>query len=377
MDLLLILTYSAICIAIFKIFRIPLNKWTVPTAALGGIVLVGTLVFLMNYNHPHSYSAVRAFVSTPIIPNVKGLVSEVPITANTPLKEGSVLFRIDPTPFEAVVAQKQAALNLAKAQIKQMSELVEQAEAGVDKANSNRDRTLQAYERFQEVAKNGGVSEMALENRHQYYISAEASLESAEAVLSQRLLERDSQQTSVLEQRTAELARAEFDLVSTTVHAPSDGYVTHVRVRPGMMATSMPFKPLMTFISTAEADHVVVASFRQNAVQRLKKGYEAEIMFPSIPGRVFKAEVMGTLPAIGEGEMQASGSMATTRQLTAANHALVPVKVRIKDDISNYILPDGVFCEVAVYSDKMHHVAIMRKILLRMKSWQNFIYLDH
>ena len=33
MDLLLILTYTAICVAVFKIFRIPLNKWTVPTAA--------------------------------------------------------------------------------------------------------------------------------------------------------------------------------------------------------------------------------------------------------------------------------------------------------------------------------------------------------
>jgi multidrug resistance efflux pump len=72
MDLLLILTYTAICIAIFKIFKIPLNKWTVPTAVLGGIVLVGGLVFLMNYNHPHSRTAFRAFVTTPIIPNVKG-----------------------------------------------------------------------------------------------------------------------------------------------------------------------------------------------------------------------------------------------------------------------------------------------------------------
>ena len=27
MDLLLILTYGALCIAIFKIFKIPLNKW--------------------------------------------------------------------------------------------------------------------------------------------------------------------------------------------------------------------------------------------------------------------------------------------------------------------------------------------------------------
>ena len=49
MDLLLILTYTAVCVAIFKIFRIPLNKWTVPTAALGGVLLIGTLIMLMNY----------------------------------------------------------------------------------------------------------------------------------------------------------------------------------------------------------------------------------------------------------------------------------------------------------------------------------------
>ena len=39
MELLLIATYSAICVAVFKIFRIPVNKWTLPTAALGGILL--------------------------------------------------------------------------------------------------------------------------------------------------------------------------------------------------------------------------------------------------------------------------------------------------------------------------------------------------
>jgi len=34
MDLLIILTYTAICVSIFKVFKIPLNKWSVPTAVL-------------------------------------------------------------------------------------------------------------------------------------------------------------------------------------------------------------------------------------------------------------------------------------------------------------------------------------------------------
>lgn len=65
MDLLLILSYVALCVAIFKIFKIPLNKWTVPTAALGGILLIGTLILLMNYNHPHTNLGGQFFVTTP------------------------------------------------------------------------------------------------------------------------------------------------------------------------------------------------------------------------------------------------------------------------------------------------------------------------
>ena len=57
MDVLLLLTYTAICVVVFKVFKIPLNKWSVPTAALGGAILIGTLILLMNYNHPYSNMA--------------------------------------------------------------------------------------------------------------------------------------------------------------------------------------------------------------------------------------------------------------------------------------------------------------------------------
>ena len=35
MERLLILIYTGLCVAIFKIFRIPVNKWSLSTAALG------------------------------------------------------------------------------------------------------------------------------------------------------------------------------------------------------------------------------------------------------------------------------------------------------------------------------------------------------
>ena len=52
MELLLALIYVSICVAIFKIFKIPVNQWSLSTAVLGGIVGIFLLLLIMNYNHP-------------------------------------------------------------------------------------------------------------------------------------------------------------------------------------------------------------------------------------------------------------------------------------------------------------------------------------
>ncbi len=90
MDILLILTYAALCVAVFKIFRIPLNKWTVPTAVLGGVVIIGTLLLLMNYNHPYSEVVRQYYTTTPILSEVRGRVVDVPVQPHTPLKKGDL-----------------------------------------------------------------------------------------------------------------------------------------------------------------------------------------------------------------------------------------------------------------------------------------------
>ena len=110
MDLLIIMTYAAFAYGCFKIFKIPVNKWTVPTAVLGGVFIVAGLVLTMNYNHPYTYVAQKAVIGVPIIAQVSGVVSEVPVTPNQPLKAGEVLFRIDPTIYQARVDRLQADL---------------------------------------------------------------------------------------------------------------------------------------------------------------------------------------------------------------------------------------------------------------------------
>ena len=74
MELLLILIYAAFAIGIFKLFKIPVNGFSLLTAALGGAAMLALLVLSMNYNHPFSSEGRFYFVTTPITPTVSGRV---------------------------------------------------------------------------------------------------------------------------------------------------------------------------------------------------------------------------------------------------------------------------------------------------------------
>lgn len=50
------------------------------------------------------------YISTPIVPLVKGRVEEVKVTNNQRVRKGDVLFRLDPEPFKQQVASLQAQL---------------------------------------------------------------------------------------------------------------------------------------------------------------------------------------------------------------------------------------------------------------------------
>lgn len=383
MELLLILTYAALCIAIFKIFRIPVNKWTLPTAVLGGIFLIGTILLVMNYNHPFTNNARIYFATTPIIPDVKGRVIDVPVQANERLKPGDVLFRIDPKPYEYEVDQRRAALVEAEQNVDQLRAAYEAAQATVQQATAQRDRAQQEFERYNKANQNarakgseGPFSAAEIENRRQTALAAEGALEAAESKAEQAGIAYHSQigeeHTQVARLR-ASLADAEYDLKLTTVRAPGEGFVTQVALRPGMYTVPVPLRPVMVFVH--HDDRTLAAGFQQNALQRVRAGDEAEIAFDAVPGRIFKGRVSGVLDAIATGQMQAQGTLQDMgeRPLDAGRAVAT---IELHDDISGFNLPGGAAAQVAVYTPYAHHFAIIRRILLRMRSWENFVFLE-
>jgi multidrug resistance efflux pump len=239
MEILLTLTYVALCYAIFKLFRIPVNQWTLATAALGGIFGLSLLFITMAYNHPFSTNARIYFTVTPVLAGIRGRVIEVPVEdkTNQHLEAGEVLFKIDPKPYEYAVAEKRAGLADAEASVAQLKASVDQATASAQKSKAERDLAETNYERQKELFEKSVVAQATLDTATRNRDAADQAL--AAALAAQDRAQQaygatvDGEHSAIVRLRN-ELADAEYNLSETVVKAPTSGFVTEVSLRPGM-----------------------------------------------------------------------------------------------------------------------------------------------
>ncbi len=375
MDLLLILTYAAFAYAAFRLFKIPVNGFTLLTAALGGIFLIGALLLGMNYNHPFTSQARFYFNTTPIVPGVSGVVTEVPVKANTLVKTGDVLFRIDPAPFENAVKAKEAALAAAIQTTHQLRATADAAQKKLESSLADRDSAKDVFERSKKLLETGAIAQVQFERAKNTFNAAEATAQSAKSEADRALLEAEAVVQGVntdVARLQAELDTAKFNLEQSVVRAPTDGMVQQNFLRPGMYAASMPLRPVMIFLHNEKPKFA--AAFLQNSAQRIDEGSEAEFILPAVPGRFFKGKIVMGGAYIPQGQLQPSGNLVDPEQIKGEGRILVVIEP--EEDLSKYLVVPGSTAQVAVYTHHMHHLAIMRKVLLRMKSWTNFIFGD-
>jgi multidrug resistance efflux pump len=309
----LIIVYSMIMWLVFKVFKVPLNKWTGTTAVLGGVASIGFLLLMMGMYHPFTKEARIYTLTTPVLPTVKGRIIEVNVKTGDRIKEGDTLFRIDPQPFQYAVNQLEAELILAESNLSDATELFEKQFA----------------------------SEKDVER-------AQASVDSL----------------------VAQLANARFELAETDIRSEGEGYMAQVRLRPGALAVPMPMKPLMTFVN--DQDRFLLGGFQQNPLQNIQPGFEAEVIFIALPGKVFSATVAGMSEIMGQGQLLPDDRLISVEGVTRPGRVLV--RIDIEDDLSAYQLPAGAKAYIAVYSETWKPVAMIRKVILRVMSWENYLF---
>ena len=249
--------------------------------------------------------------SVSVVPDVAGEVVDVPVTPNTPLKAGDVLFKIDPVPYEAKLKAIEAQLKLSNTRLGQMTQLFER--------DSGRGFDVE-------------------------------------------------QRQSEVDQLSAELEGAKYNLDKTTVRAPAEGYVTNLALRKGARVANLPLSPVMAFIDTS--DTRVVVNINQIDARYIAPGQNVEITFKFLPGRVYTAKVESILQAIASGQAEASGTAVAPRSIETAPFV---VKVKLDDDAFAKSLPAGATGTAAIFTEHVKVSHIIRRVLLRQVAILNYI----
>lgn len=302
--------YIAILVALIWLRIIPGNLfWKISPLLVLLLLLVG-LFIPMGWGAP-SGSAIVGRQSVAIVPDVSGEVIDVPVAPNTPLKAGDVLFRIDPTPYEAQVRALQAQLKLAEMRLGQMTELA------------------------------------------QKQASPEFNVQ---------------QRQSEVDQLRAQVDGAQWNLDKTTVRAPADGYVTNVALRKGARVSNLSVAPVMAFIDTSET--VVVVEVPQIYARYIEAGQKVELTFKYLPGEVFTGTVETVLQAIATGQAAPSGGAAPSRSFDAAPFVL---RVTLDDASLGPRLPAGSVGTAAIYTYHVIASHIIRQVVLRQEAILNYV----
>ena len=322
----LILIYASFYFLVFGKGLVKKNARNISIFVGVGVVVIGAIVFMWLTYAPTTKDGRTFQYVVQVVPNVSGPVTEVTADALVPLKEGDTLFKIDPTQYQAAVDQLEASIKRAEAQ-KQLADIQVTRSEGLVKRSAGSQQELDTWLATRDEA-----------------IASIASLE-------------------------AQLSNASWQLNETTVRAPSDGYVINRQIRPGTRVVTLPATAPMTFVSTEGTQ--IVASLSQSSVRYVQPDNTVEVVFASLPGKVYTGKVVAIAYATGEAQLAPSGLIPSfTGQPIQGRRAL---RIELDDQSVISEMGQGAQTFVAVYTQKGKPFHVITKVLVRMQAWLGFL----
>ncbi len=193
---------------------------------------------------------------------VSGVIQQISCDYNTEVKQGQVCATIDPRPYQAVVDQDKANLDVARAQLGK-----DRAALAYAQVNDQRNRQL--------VLRNY-VSKNVADSSRSVYQQAKAQVALDQATI---------------EQRQALLAAAEINLGYTSIVSPVNGTVVSRNVTIGQTVAATFQTPTLFLIATDLTKMQVDTNVSESDVGGMKQGQEASFTVDAFPGRVFRGAV--------------------------------------------------------------------------------------
>lgn len=316
-----------------------LPAWLIVIAAL---VLLGVVVWRLDQS-PMTDDAYVYADTINVVPEVNGKIVEMPVRDNQTVKQGDLLFRIDPRPYQDALNQARARLVTLDKQIGLTQRTVnaqqynaDSVKAAVERSRAQAAQAADTLHRMEPLLAPGYTSAEDVDRARTAQRAAQAELNAA-MLQAQQASAAVSGVDALVAQRAeveAQIAIAELNLEYTEVRAPFDGRVASLRTTVGQFASAL--KPVFTLIDTRH--WYVVANFRETDLKGVRAGMPATVYLTSDTGKRFG----GTIDSISYGVLPDDGGVVLDglpRVARSINWVHVsqrfPVKIAVRDPDPN------------------------------------------
>lgn len=281
---------------------------------------------------------------------IVGKVVEVAVKEGDMVKAGDLLFRIDPEPYRLQIAEANAAIATAQANLTALSNAPELT--GVDIAAAREDIAFAraTLARQEALWKRGFTTKADYEAAQHAVSQAQEEMRQAEARQVEaraRLAEGpavpgENPQIAAAKARRAE---AELALRRTEIRAPIAGRVAQAdSLQLGQQAvTSL---PMLTIV--ADTSSYVEANFKETDLDEMKVGQPVEIRFDAYPDSPLEGHVASIGAGTGSEFSVLPAQNATGNWVKVTQR--VPVRIAI-DEKSTRPLIAGLSADVTVFTD--------------------------
>jgi membrane fusion protein (multidrug efflux system) len=245
---------------------------------------------------------------TTIAPKVSGYIAAVRVEDNQPVKAGQILATIDDRDFRTALAQAQADVASADAdvsniaaQLTEQQSVIDQAAAAIKADQAGVNFASLDYQRYHTLTATHATSVQDEQRAQSVLQEQNADLERDRAALAGAKQRVDVLTTAKAKAETqvqrlqAVAQQAELNLGYTTILAPIDGTVGARSLRVGQYVQAgtqlMAVVPLQAVY--------VVGNFKETQLAHVKAGQAVEMTVDGLPGVTVKGKVDSLSPASG------------------------------------------------------------------------------
>jgi HlyD family secretion protein len=238
-----------------------------------------------------------------ITTKIPAKVADIPVDVGTVVKKGDTIITLDTKDIEAQVAQAQAGVNTAqanliKAQTGARPEQIAQAQAVLDSAKISYSNTKNNFDRNQQLLTAGGISQSQFETSQTQLAAAQAQYDSAQNQLD-ILTKGETQETLNVLQAQVKQAQAALDLSKAqlafgTIVSPVSGTVSVKNINVGELAS-----PGANLLLVVNVDTLYInASLPAGLIGSVKVGQKVVVKVTEVPDKEFSGEVSVIDPVI-------------------------------------------------------------------------------